>query len=320
MHDLPPEIVLEILSQSIVVHPQPAAILVTSSFFYHSSVDLLYRNLYFKSRNQLIRFLRTYSNAPFRIARPPRSIELDFDSGMTTNIFYHIGLLFVACSFAPSAEVDTRSRVVVDLLKLRLHSHSQDPYIGSIYDALASVNPRRFVWTGRDPPHHFSIAAIPHLIRAFSTYTYLSHLELTHLSFSGLGDDFRFPIIPSLRALILGQATFLSPSIIASYVLMAGKLHKERCADVNAETGDIEQIHLVDAYKESIWGLRLRRSDIEKAVATHVTVRAMDEDEVVMEHSIKTGIELVRRLVVCEGKTERIMGGDRVMDHISLLL
>lgn len=62
---------------------------------------------------------------------------------------------------------------------------------------------------------------------------------------------------------------------------------------------NLEEIRLVDAYQESIWGPRLRRSDIE-AVALAMN---KDEEEV---------LERVRRLIRCEAKTERIVGGDRV--------
>jgi hypothetical protein len=66
---------------------------------------------------------------------------------------------------------------------------------------------------------------------------------------------------------------------------------------------NLEEVRLVDTYIESIWGWRIRRSNIEVAAA-----------ELIGEE----GIERVRRLVVCEGKTERIMGGDR-LDGMGIL-
>ena len=60
-------------------------------------------------------------------------------------------------------------------------------------------------------------------------------------------------------------------------------------------------IRLVDAYSESIWGPRLRRSDIEKAVK--LLCRSEEQTAVIAR---------VKRVVICEKKTERIMGGDRV--------
>lgn len=74
----------------------------------------------------------------------------------------------------------------------------------------------------------------------------------------------------------------------------------------------LEHVSLVDAYQESIWGLRVRRSDIEAEVASIVRSK-LPEDEM-HEAEVLAAIELVRRKVVCAGKTERIIVGDRVLD------
>lgn len=75
----------------------------------------------------------------------------------------------------------------------------------------------------------------------------------------------------------------------------------------------LEHVSLIDAYQESIWGLRVRRSDIEAAAALIVRSASSNEDEV-HEAEILAAIELVRKKVLCAGKTERIMGGDRILD------
>jgi hypothetical protein len=59
----------------------------------------------------------------------------------------------------------------------------------------------------------------------------------------------------------------------------------------------LEEVRLVDTYWESIWGWRIRRSNVETAA---------------MDLMGEEGVDRVRRLVICEGKTERIMGGDRL--------
>ena len=64
---------------------------------------------------------------------------------------------------------------------------------------------------------------LPQLFRALSTYTYLSRLELTHLSFDTTEQSLKLPFTPSLREVYLGQATFVSPSMIATYLLSSGK-------------------------------------------------------------------------------------------------
>lgn len=95
------------------------------------------------------------------------------------------------------------------------------------------------------------------------------------------------PVLPRLRVLQLERAAFLPSAPIAAMACLPGQ-------------STLELIRVVDAYQESIWGRRLRRSDIEKAA---LTLRLeMTETEI---------LERVRTLVKCEARHERIMGGDR---------
>jgi hypothetical protein len=63
----------------------------------------------------------------------------------------------------------------------------------------------------------------------------------------------------------------------------------------------LEQIRLVDAYEESIWGRRMRRADIEKAALSQM--EATRDPEYILAR--------IRSIVRCEAMHERIMGGDR---------
>lgn len=66
----------------------------------------------------------------------------------------------------------------------------------------------------------------------------------------------------------------------------------------------LERVRLVDAYSGSIWGLRIRRSDVERAaVLMSPGVGVLGEELI---------ISRIRKLVTCERVTERIFGGDRV--------
>lgn len=65
---------------------------------------------------------------------------------------------------------------------------------------------------------------------------------------------------------------------------------------------NLESVRLVDAYRESIWGPRIRRGDVERAAVGLGLGKGTEEDIVAR----------VRKLVRCEARTERIMGGDRV--------
>lgn len=82
----------------------------------------------------------------------------------------------------------------------------------------------------------------------------------------------------------------------------------------------MEQVQLVDTYIESIWGRRLRRSDIERAIVEHVTTLTDAAHTVGDDQIADRAIKIVRRLVVCEGKNERIIGGDRAPTNGGVLL
>jgi hypothetical protein len=135
----PPELVSDILSIAILLHPQPASILLTSSYFYNLSLRLLYHKLHFTSYRQIEKFLQTYGIEPIRVPYPPRAIELDLDNNANMNVFSQLRDLFLTCSLARGTEVDEQGRLVLDSLTLRLHSLSQDPNPGSIYNTLRSI-------------------------------------------------------------------------------------------------------------------------------------------------------------------------------------
>lgn len=66
------------------------------------------------------------------------------------------------------------------------------------------------------------------------------------------------------------------------------------------------RVRLIDAYEVSIWGRRLRRGDVERAAERLARASGMQEEDV------RAAIERVRAIVVCEARSERIIGGDRV--------
>lgn len=106
------------------------------------------------------------------------------------------------------------------------------------------------------------------------------------------------PEISGLRTLYVGQATFLSAGSVAAIF----------CVNRMAS---LERVRLVDAYCESIWGSRIRRSDVEKAAQI-----IMFPHDVVQYEGV---LSRIRKLLTCEGKTERIIGGDRVEGSVFLV-
>lgn len=74
-----------------------------------------------------------------------------------------------------------------------------------------------------------------------------------------------------------------------------------------SELESLETVRLVDTYRESIWGPRIRRSDLERAALSFQIDMQPD-----------SRIQRIRRIVKCESLTERIIGGDRVEGLASL--
>lgn len=143
-----------------------------------------------------------------------------------------------------------------------------------------------------------------YLFQALATWTLTERITLTNISFpteASSVHDALFAVhapllssMQSLRYLYLGQATFLPPAAIASMVCRLDQPH-------------LEEVRLVDTYAESIWGRRIRRSDVEKA-AMALELGAEDEG----------ALERIRRIVRCEALNERVIGGDRA-DGLVLL-
>ena len=90
--------------------------------------------------------------------------------------------------------------------------------------------------------------------------------------------------------------------------------------DAEERDSGIEEIRLVDAYKESIWGERIRRKDLE-AVAMEVASSDAESWYHALMGEVNSGAVLgrIREIVSCEALTERIMGGDRAEGMTTLI-
>lgn len=109
-----------------------------------------------------------------------------------------------------------------------------------------------------------------------------------------------FPLLPTLETFRIRQATFVDPWRMVEVILgLAG-----------IPDGTFKEMQLVDVYMQSIWGPRLRRSDLELAVSLTSPVR----DGVLTAEDAKG---VVRKVVKCRARTERKYGGDRVGEDAS---
>lgn len=164
-------------------------------------------------------------------------------------------------------------------------------------------------------------SATPYLFSAISTWSNLRHLKLTNLALpSGQNPILSQSILPrshsnsstsrsSLCTIHLGQTAFLDPSEIARIVC-------------STHLPSLQEVKVVDAYRGSIWGPRIRIADIEAAATALVLeihkeqdLRSDDENPILPHDRLVR----IREIVRCEAKTERLMGGDRV-EVVGLLL
>ena len=129
-------------------------------------------------------------------------------------------------------------------------------------------------------------------------WTRLQDLHLSNIAFPRETKEL-FPVLPTMRKLYLGQATLVPVVPLARLV-----------CDPQMESLII--VRLVDCYVESIWGPRLRRGDLERAmVQVHHGVLAGKDKRFEGGH-YSALLDRIRTVVRCEALTERIIGGDRV--------
>ncbi|KAJ3774615.1 hypothetical protein EV361DRAFT_902030 [Lentinula raphanica] len=311
MDTLPTEILTDVLTIALQ-DTKPTHILCTSSLFRSIAERILHQNLCFYSSSQLSRFVHLLSQGSLRLVCEPRTLVLDIAGGASTNIFEKLDALLTEIAHESQTKKDESGRLVLESLRLRLNSHTHDDH-QLVYDSLFKVDAGRFIWTGPDPPHHFSIAiistAVPHLFKALASYTRLTHLHLTNIAFPDPYMDLDvgwtgIPSLPSLRFFYLGKATFLSADHVANFVLQCtGHLQEPACAD------KLERVCLVDVYERSIWGPRLRMPRL-------VSCARLLAQSVCPELSSSEVTDLFERVVHIDAETERLIGGDRAMAEI----
>ncbi|KAH9937844.1 uncharacterized protein BXZ73DRAFT_89260 [Epithele typhae] len=279
---VPLELLVDILAYALDDTRSPSNILCVNSTFHAVSAPLVHSHLRFTSLHQLVLFSEFVFRRCLKLKSPPSP------------------------GHPPTS--DSHAQVPLDLLSLSLHSHSSNPHLDHIYKALSLANPRTFIWKGPDPEHHFSIAIVPwathHLIRAIGTWAAVEHITLTNLTFPsdelGLHTPWTpsaplLPVraLPRLRTVLLGKATLLPPP------------PSPRCSSAPRRRRGggtaLERIRLVDTYRHSIWGPRIRLRDV---------VDALDAVGGLTDAQRDAARARVQRVVVCEKRTERIEGGD----------
>lgn len=126
--------------------------------------------------------------------------------------------------------------------------------------------------------------------------------------------------LADLHTIELNQVIFLNPEEVARIA----------CSQSLAQT--LRRLSIVDAYQDSIWGPRVRISDVESAVRKRFELEPhMDLSRVGVHHDhdinvlfancpccegdslrhLDHALSRVHEVVRCEAKVDRIMGGDR---------
>ncbi|KDQ50975.1 hypothetical protein JAAARDRAFT_211412 [Jaapia argillacea MUCL 33604] len=349
LSNLPTELLLEIIYHVLGLYPDqiprldidvekytlpnswPSSLLTLNSSFDSITQHLLYTHLRFRSTRQLQLFARRLNHLTtggHKLPYPPKTISVTL-AGATADFYVYVYLrdVLLTCLGHPpyaesngSGEVSQNSapgggKLELDALRLcfnsyashRIPSHNME----LIRDALSLVDAKTFMWTGPDPDHHFSTAIVPaatsYLFDALSTWSSLTHLKLTNIAFpfpfnnESPEKPFLPPLPLTVRTIYIGQATALPPIEIAAMVFRG------------METG-LEAVRIVDGYSGSIWGPRLRRSFVEAAAAPLIVISSgLGEAggggiDVGMTNLL---VDAIRRVVRCEAKNDRIMGGDR---------
>jgi hypothetical protein len=142
-------------------------------------------------------------------------------------------------------------------------------------------------------------SAVNALFGHFGAWTRLRDLHLSNIAFPRETEGL-FPTLPTLRMLHLGQATLVPVVPLACFLC-------------DPRMDSLRIVRLVDCYVESIWGPRVRRADLERAV-----VQAQCGGMPLGGEEVRWGgqyddtmLDRIRTIVRCEALTERIIGGDR---------
>ncbi|VDB85135.1 unnamed protein product [Peniophora sp. CBMAI 1063] len=297
--DLPPELLLPILTEALAGHPSPIAVLSTCRRIRELGEPLLYRHLTLRSTKALILSGGEVGSGQMAMLCPI--------------LYQHINALTPGgCIW--NEHISVKERLRLDRVGLCMNSQSSPAKDDTELSALGIIDPTSFTWIGPDPPHQFSTAIVPDACtRVFAHAVHWSSLRtlfLSNVAFPSsrspdmspssspptsiftspapvVQEIFAFPVMPALERMDLRNATFLPIKALAKLV----------CDD---RTQRLSHVGLQDCYVESIWGERVRRSHLERITQEFEGGRQPER------------IGRVRVIVVCSAMYERIEGGDRV--------
>ncbi|KAG8835069.1 hypothetical protein FRC17_005422 [Serendipita sp. 399] len=336
LQTLPVEVIINVLTLSLDVHPVPSNILCVHSSWNKALAPILSTHIRLSSLTQLYFFGKTSnpSGKPktFSLRLPGGCIQ--FTGRARAEADLAAANPFVSGFAEDKAKSDWIKMKVVDnggvwgclrlaLLKcpsverisLQLHSFVSDPWISSLTSALTVVNPRSFKWTGPDPEHHLSTAVskksltlripreliltnkcVGQIIPKATEYLFRAIKSWSNLEQLTL-TNISFPSPPAICVLTSAFAFHSHPALRQIHIGQAIFVMPVSVAALVINIPSLEVLVLEDTYSASIWEARVRTPDVLNTLSY-----LNDDDE------RKWRIEQV---VQCTARLERINGGDR---------
>ncbi|KAI0693679.1 hypothetical protein C8T65DRAFT_760370 [Cerioporus squamosus] len=270
---VPTELVQGILAFALNDNPCPGDILCVNRTFFELGQPLLHGRLHFYSINQLSLF----ANGSAPLACAPRSVTISLAGGSADfEVFRHLMGALKRCQHSRSIASGEAQESTADIQSgtPRLHKcrwtrcHCACIRTAAIRTWVTFTRPYRSQTprhsSGRTRPRasflnrNRSHRYIPPYLRGFhldSDRAHHAHEHVLPLDELGVNTPFSrdaplLPLLPSLRTLYIGQATLLPPSSVAAMLARPGQ-------------DALECVRLVDTYRHSIWGDRIRLRDVE---------------------------------------------------------
>jgi len=120
LDDLPPEILHLVIASTLPSEPVPSNILRVNRCFHTAGVAWLYRDLRFRSQEQLALFAQTSAGAGVAL----RSVTVNLaGKRATADVWRHLGDALARCRQMSGTG---QGPVLMEMLCLRLHSYSRD--------------------------------------------------------------------------------------------------------------------------------------------------------------------------------------------------
>lgn len=139
LRDLPLEVLEQILTLAISIHPSPRNVILVNRTFHDIGIHFLYTRLRFKTIRQLSLFSQTPSLVPYL----PQEVTVTLSGGTADfQVFHYLAGVFKKCISDGISEqhfsnlADSPVALPMDRLYLRLNSHMSNPNLHQIYDAL----------------------------------------------------------------------------------------------------------------------------------------------------------------------------------------